>query len=402
MSTKKSVNLELGIHWESADAAHTDRYFAPNFDLNNTTIPEVLKEDLSALPTGATVEQSYAPGDLVSAYQSNNVRDIERSLFNAKLPNGMVLQLHSGRFYPRKFIAQAINGSPTDNRPFRLLNVEADKLQIDLNHPLSRYAMELSATLLEQPHCDHSTAQHSDIIAALCHSGPGMQALAPGITTEFITEDAFVRKDSQCDSQFYRQPRLVAHLDKTALGQFSNFYRRFVRPGMKILDLMSSYKSHIPEDIGDLHITGLGMNQEEMLQNKQLRQHVVCDLNQSAQLPLAVHDFDLAVCTVSVEYLINPINVFQQVARALKPGAPFVVTFSERWFPPKVIQLWTQLHPFERMGLVLDYFRQSSAFNHLATESLRGLPRPKDDKYTAMMPYSDPLYAVWGYASEDR
>ncbi|WP_455209881.1 class I SAM-dependent methyltransferase [Kaarinaea lacus] len=400
MPTKNTVNLELDIEWDSVDATHNDRYFFPQIDLNHTVIPETLQEDLSTTPIGATVTQSYSPGELVDAFENNNVHLIKRSLFNPKLPNGMALQLHPGRFYPRKFIAKAINGSPTDNRPFRLLNVEEDKLKIELNHPLSRYPLELSATLLEQPADNISFTKQKDIVGTLCHSGPGMQALTPGVTTEFITDDSFVRKDSQSDSQFYQQPRFVAHLDETALTQFCIFYRRFVRPGMKILDLMSSWKSHIPEDIDNLHITGLGMNQEEMQQNKQLQDYVVFDLNQSTQLPFAEHDFDLAVCTVSVEYLINPVGIFEQIARVLKPGALFAVTFSERWFPPKVIQLWTLLHPFERMALVLDYFRRSKAYKRLATESLRGLPRPTNDKYATMLPNSDPLYAVWGYTSE--
>jgi SAM-dependent methyltransferase len=70
------------------------------------------------------------------------------------------------------------------------------------------------------------------------------------------------------------------------------------------------------------------------------------------ELPFASRQFDLAICTVSVEYLINPVDVFKQVARVLKPGSPFIATFSERWFPPKVIQVRTELHPFKRMGLV--------------------------------------------------
>ena len=81
----------------------------------------------------------------------------------------------------------------------------------------------------------------------------------------------------------------------------------------------------------------------------------------------------------------------------LRPGGTFVVTFSERWFPIKVIELWTQLHPFERLGLVLDYFRRAG-FVDLGTESVRGLPRPADDPYADRLAHSDPVYAVWGRA----
>lgn len=81
----------------------------------------------------------------------------------------------------------------------------------------------------------------------------------------------------------------------------------------------------------------------------------------------------MVICSVSVEYLVRPLEVFAEVGRVLKPGGRFIITFSDRWFPSKVIQLWTELHPFERMALVLEYFRRSGQFSDLATESRRGL-----------------------------
>ncbi|MCK7502172.1 MAG: hypothetical protein MZW92_78865 [Comamonadaceae bacterium] len=65
------------------------------------------------------------------------------------------------------------------------------------------------------------------------------------------------------------------------------------------------------------------------------------------------------------------------------------------------MRIWTELHPFERMGLVLDYFRLCGGFTALASESVRGLPRPPDDKYARVMPFSDPVYAVWGIAAKN-
>ena len=80
----------------------------------------------------------------------------------------------------------------------------------------------------------------------------------------------------------------------------------------------------------------------------------------------------------------------------LRPEGHFVITFSNRWFPPKAIQIWQELHEFERMGLVLDYFINTDGFSELKTYSIRGVPRPADDKYYHQMPFADPVYAVWG------
>ena len=120
------------------------------------------------------------------------------------------------------------------------------------------------------------------------------------------------------------------------------------------------------------------------------------DLNNQPRLPFDDASFDAVVCSVSVEYLVSPLEVFAEVGRVLKPGGRFIITFSDRWFPPKVIQLWTELHPFERMALVLEYFRHSGQFCDLATESWRGWPRPADDKYAARRLLADPVFAVWG------
>jgi SAM-dependent methyltransferase len=175
----------------------------------------------------------------------------------------------------------------------------------------------------------------------------------------------------------------------------TNTYDRFLGDGMQVLDL-SSWQSHLP---GGHHlggVVGLGLNKGELDRNPRLTESIVQDLNADPNLPFDADTFDVVLCTVSVEYLIDPVAVFDEVSRVLKPGGYLVITFSNRWFPPKVIQIWTELHEFERMGLVLEYFMQNGAFEDLHTYSMRGLPRPHDDKYFPEYFYSDPVYAVWG------
>jgi len=159
---------------------------------------------------------------------------------------------------------------------------------------------------------------------------------------------------------------------------------------------MSSWTSHLPPSLKPLRVSGLGINATELEQNPRLTDHRVHDLNTDPTLPHQNNTFDVVICSVSVEYLTDPLTVFADVARVLKPGGKFVVTFSNRWFSPKVIQIWEQIHEFERVGLVMEYFIRSGGFDNLNTYSMRGLPRPKDDKYAAEQPLSDPIYGVWG------
>ncbi|MGW8188395.1 MAG: class I SAM-dependent methyltransferase, partial [Desulfobacterales bacterium] len=186
------------------------------------------------------------------------------------------------------------------------------------------------------------------------------------------------------------------HIDDTAIEMVRNTYGRFLTGGMRVLDLMSSWQSHVPTNVPLESLTGLGLNMEELKRNRQLTDVTVQDLNVNKVLPYPNDNFDAVLNTVSVEYLTDPITIFKEVARVLRPGGHFVVTFSNRWFPPKVIKIWEELHDFERMGLVAEYFMRSDGFTNLQTYSIRGLPRPRKDKYYPDLLYSDPVYAVWG------
>ena len=108
----------------------------------------------------------------------------------------------------------------------------------------------------------------------------------------------------------------------------------------------------------------------------------------------------MLACTASVEYLVQPITVFKELWRVLRPGGQLVITFSDRWFPTKAIYIWTEIHPYERLGLVLSYLRKVGKFKQLATETIRHFRRPTDDKYANERLYSDPVFAVW--ATDDK
>jgi SAM-dependent methyltransferase len=224
-----------------------------------------------------------------------------------------------------------------------------------------------------------------------CPGGDAVQSL--------LRPHAFQRADAADDADFYAEPRLVQHLDVQARAFVNRIYRRFIGPDMEVLDLMSSWVSHLDGVPASVRVTGLGMNAEELAANPQLAAARVHDLNRDPRLPYAANSFDAVICSASVEYLVQPGAVFTEVARVLRPGGRFIVTFSDRWFPPKVIRLWPELHPFERMALVLEYFRGSGRYGELATESWRGWPRPAGDKYYPRCRHADPVFAVWGVCS---
>lgn len=399
MPNARQAAVEFALRWNSADAEHTDRLYFDKVNFWRDFFPGRLGESLTAVAAGGSAVASFAAGELVPEWSASAIHRVRPEQIRLKLRTGMEITPRAGRFYPRGMVQGLPDVFSGDRRPFRYLGEADGRATVDLNHPLARYPLAIEGRVLaELGIAQEHGGRAQDIGQELADNGPGMQAPDPECPTDFHSDEPFARLDERADKLFYCEPRLVQHLDGCVRGQIAEVYARFLTPGMRVLDLMSSWVSHLPDPI-DLHVTGLGLNAAELAQNPRLAERTVHDLNETPALPYPDAHFDAVVCTASVEYLVRPLEVFREVRRVLKPGAPFVLTFSERWFPPKVIQLWPAIHPFERVGLVLHYFRASGGFGALGSESARGWPRPEDDKYAGQFPDADPLYAVWGRAA---
>jgi SAM-dependent methyltransferase len=213
-------------------------------------------------------------------------------------------------------------------------------------------------------------------------------------------EDAFVREDVAPDSIFYSKPRMVSHLDATALATVERLAASLLwEEDPAILDLMASVDSHLPPERSFSRVTGLGMNRAELDANPVLSGRVVHDLNADPFLPFPDESFDGVLNVVSVEYLTRPVEVFREVGRVLKPGGLFLVVFSTRWFPPKVIRAWEDAQEEERIGMVEEFFRRAGAFEDADSFISMGLPRPEDDRYFSLGVPSDPIFAVFAEKS---
>ncbi|WP_375490761.1 class I SAM-dependent methyltransferase [uncultured Jatrophihabitans sp.] len=186
---------------------------------------------------------------------------------------------------------------------------------------------------------------------------------------------------------FYQYPRFVTHIDDGAITAVGRLYAELGVDGSdarprRVLDLMSSWVSHLQAAPSELVV--LGMNAAELAANPMATERVVHDLNADTVLPFADASFDAVLCCVSIDYLVRPVQVLAEVRRVLRPGAPVVITFSNRCFPTKAVRAWLTTDDRGRCELVADYLRQAGGFG--SAEISRRTPT---ERYRG-----DPLFAV--------
>ena len=213
----------------------------------------------------------------------------------------------------------------------------------------------------------------------MSHPRPPFEA-----TTELYPKGSFCREDETDDALFYIQPRLVVHIDEYAIEAIGSYFRSVIPGDEVILDLMSSWRSHMPQDLPTNMLVGLGLNDVEMAENPRLDQAVLHDINADPSLPFDDGTFDAVVVTVSIQYMVRPLGVFRQVNRLLKDAGSFHVVYSNRMFPTKAVAIWKALDDAHRGRLIASCFHYSGGWE----------PPETLDIGSRQEPYADPVYVV--------
>lgn len=172
---------------------------------------------------------------------------------------------------------------------------------------------------------------------------------------EAIPEQFFQRADQSPDENFYQSPRFVTHIDQATIDALTRFYAEFIPAHARLLDLMSSWISHLPDDLTLDRVAGLGMNEAELAANPRLTDFCVHNLNRDPRLPYPSGSFDRVTIAVSVQYLIRPIEVMRSVHDVLASDGGVCIAMSHRLFPTKAIAAFQHLGVEDRLGLVRHY-----------------------------------------------
>jgi SAM-dependent methyltransferase len=178
----------------------------------------------------------------------------------------------------------------------------------------------------------------------------------------------FDRLDESPDAVFYALPRFVVHIDDSTIAALTAWYAEVLAPGSNVLDLMSSWVSHLPDEmrlpLG--RVVGLGLNAAELAANPRLTVFDVWDLNAEPKLPYPDASFDAVLCAVSIQYLVRPVEVLAEVARVLRPGGRVAIATSHRCFPTKAIRAFQLLAPRERLAAIALYLERAGGFEPAA------------------------------------
>ncbi|MCW8929892.1 MAG: class I SAM-dependent methyltransferase [Gammaproteobacteria bacterium] len=394
---KQNLSVQIDIQWNDDIATYKDRYFVLKTNFWRDFYPEQLDYQIKRSELNQTLNINYKPGALLQFDTTqSNIKTIPINKFDRYFSGPIPIEPTVGRFYPRGMLEDVEDCFKMDNRPFRILGKTHDTLKIDLNHPLGTFPIKLTATITDVFDANQQNGGRCNEIAeTITTNGPGLQTLLKDTPFDFSQGMPFMRKIEDDDATFYDSIDTSSPIvDRKAIEQLEQFYNEHINDNSMILDLMAGPNSYLSNNFNDLDVSGLSIKEKDLQSNPALNQYIQHDLNKQPELPYDDAHFDAVICSFSVEYMTQPIKVFQDVARILKPGGSFLISFSERYYDKKVIALWDDLHLFERMGIVLEYYRQSGEFEELYSESIRGLIRHEDDPFVNKTVHSCPMYML--------
>lgn len=401
INEKSKVDTIFKFTWKSSIGEHIESYFCKiNIWREFELLPEKIRQSIIGKVSGERFKLRFNTGELFK-FSEENILEIERKNFLPPKPFRFFMIPRIGRFYPLGFFKGLKEVFPENYKPTRIIELNNKNMKIDTNIPIAKYELDLEVYI---ENVFYKTIENGgeckDWINIALENGPGIQVRYDGIETDFDIQnpDSFKREDDTEDSIFYSQPRITTHIDAKCHENLVKLYEEILPKKGKILDLMSSYQSHIPKS-ENLEVIGIGLNEEEMRQNPILNSFFIHDLNKSPYLPFSNEEFDAIVCDLSIEYVTRPFELINELKRILKPRGSLTFSFSNRYFPDKVIKLWIDLQEFERMGYVLELLLKTGGLEDFKTFSFRGFRRPYDDKYFGCTLLSDPLYVVYAKKS---
>ena len=158
--------------------------------------------------------------------------------------------------------------------------------------------------------------------------------------------------DISDDEIFYQQPRFVHHLSDSFRYRLTSLYSEYLLNHHTILDLMSSWVSHLPSNISYKKVIGHGMNEAELSSNERLDRFFVQNLNKKQNMPIEDSSVDVGLIVAGWQYLQYPEKVSLELSRVIKSDSLLIISFTNRAFWTKAPNIWTYSSEEKRIEYV--------------------------------------------------
>ena len=160
------------------------------------------------------------------------------------------------------------------------------------------------------------------------------------------------KSDISDDGIFYQQPRFVHHLSDSFRNRLTSLYSEYLLNHHIILDLMSSWVSHLPSNINYKKVIGHGMNEAELSSNERLDKFFVQNLNKKQNMPIEDSSVDVGLIVAGWQYLQYPEKVSLELSRVIKSDSLLIISFTNRAFWTKAPNIWTYSSEEKRIEYV--------------------------------------------------
>ena len=196
--------------------------------------------------------------------------------------------------------------------------------------------------------------------------------------------------DNSDDKIFYQHPRYVHHLSGSFRDRLTKLYSKYLFNHHIILDLMSSWVSHLPIQTKYKKIIGHGMNESELAANNRLDSFWVQDLNKIQSMPIEDSTIDIGLIVAGWQYLQFPEKVSLELSRIIKSDSFLIISFTNRAFWTKSPNIWSNSSENGR----LLYIKRVLSANGWAIEKIVSEKTFEKKLFGFYSVESDPFFSV--------
>ncbi len=398
----KSKNLKgmVTFQWQGPWSAHKNQYYAAKINTWRDYFPAGIELDLNNGNVGDSFLRKYKAYRLLEKHTPSRIYKIKHKQFNRKHIPGREIEPQFGRLYPAGIMLNVYGIYPENTLPCRLIAMDDNDYTFDMNHPLCQREVFFGVEILDinLEHMEDQGGRSEDWVDFMTSKGPSMEEYwqaEDGSPVDYFSGDALQRMDERDDKRFYQDAPCIELFDSRAREEVGKILQTLIPDNANILELMAGHQNYFLPQQKIQSLSGIGISEAEMQKNPALHRTLVHDLNSETPLPVDDNSLDAIVCIAGVEYWTKPDFLFQQIYQKLKPGGRFITIFNDQFVASKVVNIWNQVHPFERMTLVLNYLKKAG-FNKLNTWTIRGIPRNPEEVVSVETLDITPLFTVWG------